>query len=120
MLVAGLIAIGLLVLFGVVALGLRRFTLDEGRTEKKMREPGAHTLMYTVPNGQDPAILISALHQQGFTARSDLRGGLEHLLVDCPDPQQRSVVRSIIEHVETTGIVGSPMHVDHVSFEDEH
>lgn len=119
-----MIAIGVLIfVLGVVALvGLALFlgswARDEARLEARLHEPGAHTLAYVVPNGQDPAVLMAALAGAGFTAIVDLYGGRERLLVECGE-DDRARVREVIEHVDRGGIDGPEMHVGHVSFEDE-
>lgn len=119
MIVMGMLAVGLLVVGVLVMLALRRVTLDEARSENRLREPGTHKLAYVVPNGQDPAILMAALARGGFKSVSDMEGGVERLLVACPDEHDRAKVRSIIEHVDRAGFAGPEMHVGHVSFEDE-
>ncbi|HLN79177.1 MAG TPA: hypothetical protein VK204_19185 [Nocardioidaceae bacterium] len=119
MIVFGMLLVGVVVLSVALMLALRRWTLDEARTETRLHQPGAHTVVYAVPNGQDPAILMAALSREGFTAVSDTEGGQERLLVECPDEHDRAQVRSIIEHVDRAGFDGPEMHVSHVSFEDE-
>lgn len=118
MIVLGMLLVGALVLGLVVALALRNATLDEARTEARLRDPGTHKVSYVVPNGQDVAVLVAALAQEGFTSVGDLEGGTELLLVEC-EPQERTQVRGIIEHVSRTGFDGAPMQVGPVAFEDE-
>ena len=118
MIIVGLVLVGVLVVGVIVALGLRRITLDDVRTEARMHQPGAHTLSYVMPVGQDPALAMARLAHAGFTAVADSTGGVERVLVDCEE-QDRAQVRSILEHVDRAGIAGPPIHVDHVSFEDE-
>lgn len=110
--------VALVVVGVVVMLALRSWTLEEVRTEAWLREPETHTLSYVVPDGQDPAILVAALAGAGFTARAEMRGGVERLVVAC-DEDQRDRVRSVIEAVHLTGFEGVEMHVAHASFEDE-
>lgn len=119
MIVIAILFVGLLVVGAVVLGGLRNWTLAEGRMEATLGEPGEHHLAYDVPNGQDPAVLLAAVNRAGYTATSDMRGGVERLLVDCPTEADRAVVRSALEHVDRTGFDGAEMHVAHVSFEDE-
>lgn len=103
----------------VVVVGLRRWMQEEIRVEAVLREPDAHPLVYAVPDGQDPTILVSALRRAGFTAMGDMEGGVERLLVACPDEEDRDRVRSTIEHVTSTGFDGVEMHVGPVRFQDE-
>ena len=119
MIVIAMLAVAFLVVGVIVAFALRRWTLDEARVEARMHEPGAHTVIYDVPVGQDPAVLLAALDRAGFTAVSDMERGVERVLVDCPTEDTRDKVRSVIEHVHRTGFEGAEMQVGHVSFEDE-
>jgi hypothetical protein len=119
MIVFAMIAIGVLVVMLVLAFALRRVTLDEGKTEERLKRPESHALTYAVPEGQDPAVLTAALAREGFTSVAELEGGVEMLLVECRHESDRATVRSIIEHVSRTGFDGAEMHVEHVSFEDE-
>ena len=97
---------------------LRRWELDEVKVETRLRAPESHKVVYVVPEGQDPAVLRAALSRAGFVTIMDQSGGAERLVVEC-EPQDRSHVEQIIEHVERTGFEGAEMHVAHVSFEDE-
>lgn len=118
MIVFALLIVGVLVLGLIVALGLRRWTLDEGEVEARLHDPTTHKLVYAVPAGQDPGVLIAALARSGYVAVSDLEGGVERLLVECGEVE-RARVRDIIEHVDRAGFDGPEMHVAHVTFEDE-
>lgn len=119
MIVFAMVAIGILVVALALAFALRRVTLDEAKTEARLREPGTHALAYAVPDGQDPAVLVGALSQAGFTAAAELEQGREMLLVECRHDEDRAKVRDIIEHVTRAGFDGPEMRVEHVSFEDE-
>lgn len=102
-----------------LAMGLRRWMQDEVRSEALLRDPEAHALVYVVPDGQDPTILVAALSRAGFTAMGDMEAGVERLLIACPDEEDRAEVRSIIEHVNRSGFDGIEMHVGPVRFQDE-
>jgi hypothetical protein len=119
MIVIAMLVIAFLVVGTIVAFALRRWTLDEARTEARLHEPGAHTVIYDVPPGQDPAVLLGALSRAGYIAVSDTERGVERVLVDCPHEQDRDKVRDIIEHVHRTSFEGAEIDVAHVSFEDE-
>ena len=120
MVVGALIVIGVLVLGVVLALLMRRATLDEAGTETRLHRPETHTLAYAVPDGQDAAMFMAALTHEGFTSVADHEGGTERLLIACSE-QDRAKVRGIIEHVRLTGFgyTGPARHLDHVSFQDE-
>lgn len=107
-----------LVLAVVVALALRSWSREEARGEALLASPETHAVSYVVPNGQDPAILMVALHRAGFEARAHLEAGVEVLRVACEE-SETAQVRSIIEHVDRTGFEGAPMHVAHARFVGE-
>jgi len=115
MIVFGMVLVGLLAVGVAVMWGLRRWTLDEVELEARLRLPETQTLAYAVPVGQDPATFVAALARAGFTSVGAMEGGSERLLVAC-DEEDRTQVRSIIEHVEVIGFEGPEVHV---SFEDE-
>lgn len=113
-----LVIVGLLAVLVIFALGLRRVTFDEARDEARLRQPGAHTVAYTVPTGQDASVLLAALTHAGFKAVGGMEGGQERMLVAC-DESDRGEVRRIIESVHEANFGGPEMHVAHVRFEDE-
>lgn len=121
MLVAAMILVGLLVLGAVLVWMVRRMTIDEAATDSRLHAPGSHALAYNVPPGQDPAVLVAALKRAGFTAIGEMQDGTERLLVDCPNPDERSTVRDVIEHERHTAFEndGTEIYVGHVTFEDE-
>jgi hypothetical protein len=119
MLAFGMLVVGLLAVLVVVLLVMRNFSREEGRLDTELHAPGARTLRYAVPDGQDPAVLVAALSHGGFRSVADLEGGTEVLLVENLHEGDRARVRDIIEHVNSTGFAGAPMQVGHVSFEDE-
>lgn len=114
--------VGILFLVVVVAVvlvmgGARRWVLNEGATEARLRDVETHTLSYVVPNGQDPITFITALAHAKFTAVTDTHGGFERLLVACEEPD-RAQIRQILEEANSAVSSGTRM-PDHVRFEDE-
>jgi hypothetical protein len=114
--------VGILFLAAVLAAVLvlrvaRTWVLEEGATEARLRDPETHTLSYLVPNGQDPADLMSALVHANFTAVTDDHGGIERLLIACEETD-RAQVRQILEDAHRARL-GSHRMSEHVSFEDE-
>jgi len=110
--------VGFLVVGVVVVVALTSWGRDEAATEARLHAPATHTVAYVVPEGQDPAVLISALPHAGFVSVTDSTGGTERLLVECEE-SDRGRVRSILEQVEHRSIDGSRLPAGHVSFEDE-
>ena len=119
------IAIMLFVVFlAVVVVALvvtRSATLDYEKTEDRLHEPGAETLVYDVPNGQDPVALTLALARAGFTAVEDTAGGTCRVLVDCPHGRRedRSTVRAVIEQVHPVPFAAGGAALAAVQFADE-
>jgi hypothetical protein len=102
----------------VVLLALRRWTLDEGRTEARLRSPDTHKLVYVVPDGQDPTAVMAAMMHAGFNAVIDMEEGIEQVLVECEE-SDREEVRGLIEHVSSVNSEQHGLPVDQIHFEDE-
>jgi hypothetical protein len=103
--------IGAIVLF----VAFSRWMRDESRTEARLHSPDTHTVRYVVPDGQDPAALMSALARVGFTAVVDSRRGEEIVIVAC-DESELATVRQVIER---SGPVGSDRPTPSVRFLDD-
>ena len=67
-----MIPVALIVFFGLMALSilalvlLRSASLDHEDTRARLLQPGAETLAYDIPDGQDPAEVIVALNRAGY------------------------------------------------------
>ena len=97
--VAIVIFVGVFIL-GVVVLALgRSASLDYEAMRTRLHQPGAETLAYDVPEGQDAAALIVVLGRAGYTAVEDTGGGVHQVLVSCPSGHEnaRPEVRRILE-----------------------
>lgn len=103
----------------VIAFGLRGVVNQQERIERDLHGPEAKAVSYLVPEGQDPAVLVAALHTAGHAAITEERGGHTHLLVGCATPVDRTSVRSVIERVHTTSSDGVAFTVGTVRFGDE-
>jgi hypothetical protein len=108
-----------LLLLGAVAFLFSVLIRPEHDQEEVVHQHGLLTLTYLVPTGQDPAELIAALHQAGFTAVAELRHGYEVLEVACHDEHDRDRVREILEHAHRSGFDSPENPVGAISFEDE-
>lgn len=112
--IVGLIA---LVVLGTLLLrALREQSIRRERIEHDLHDVHTPTLEYSVPTGQDPAPVLAALEQAGYTAGIDPHGVHQVVLVRCPDGPDaaRAKVRSVIESAHT----GVPTRTE-VRFSDE-
>lgn len=107
-----------LVLGVVVALALRAWERAEERDEAVFDEPTTPKVCYEVVDGQDPAILVAALHHAGFHARAHSEHGVEVLRILCQE-HERPVVRRVLEDTGRTGFDGVPVHVGAVRFAED-
>ena len=122
MIIALMLVIGVLVVGAVVAWGLRSWLSDEGQAADEIRSHESTDLAYVIPVGQDPAVLIAALHHAGFQATTDSRDGHSRLLVDCPRGREedRDQVRAVLEHAHVGSSDGVAFSgARGVRFEDE-
>jgi hypothetical protein len=118
MLVAmGVLVVGVAVLLAVMSVGMRRWSVAEARKDAELHAPGAHTVTYVVPDGEDPVGVIAALTHAGFLAVEDHSGVHDRVLVQC-EAEDREKVRDVIAHVQRPGYDG-PAVVNRVVFEDE-
>ena len=116
--------LGILLVVAIVVavfLMLRRRTDAVAHREETLESPRTETLTYTLPPGQDPAVVVAALERDGFAALSPATGGRPRVVVECPNGRERNrePVRRALEHVGTTGFEGEPLDTHGVRFDDE-
>src|SRR6476620_2313186 len=100
-----MIAIAFMLFVAVLAVSVgalvmaRSASLGYERTQVRLHEPTTETLVYDVPNGQDPVRVTVALARAGFTAVEDTAVGGCQVLVECPHglDDDRARVRAVIE-----------------------
>lgn len=107
-----------LVAIVAIALSLRSVVEDHERTESRLRDPDAHTVTYSIPNGIDPVVFAVALRRCGYLSMVEELGATQGLRVEC-DPADREQVRRAIAGVAVDAYGGSALKPDHVVFEDE-
>jgi hypothetical protein len=115
-----MIGVALILFAGTIALTalalvlVRSMSLDSEAQRTRLHQPGAETLAYDVPDGQDPADVIAALGGSGYPAVEDEGAGRHQVLVFCPDGRfsDRPRVRALIQGA---GLPGSRP----VTFADE-
>jgi len=116
--IGGIAFVLVLVVLLVLLLTFRRWTLDEAKTEARLRSPESRGVVYSIPDGQDPTSLMAALTGAGFVSVVDTKAGIERLLVECEE-KDRARVRRAIEHAGRSGFEGPGAYRRQVSFEDE-
>ena len=113
----GILFLVVLVAGMLVLRGARSWVLDAAATEARLMDPETHTLSYLVPNGRDPADLMSALAHARFTTATDTHGGIERLLIACEETD-RAQVRRVLEDANRTSSGGTRVSAQ-VIFQDE-
>lgn len=118
-----IVGIAILSLLAVVvlvgaAVGMRRWGLDDSRTEARLLSPATHTVSYLVPDGEDPTVVMAALRTAGFTCIVSEGAHQERVVVEC-EPADREVARNLIDHARRSALSGTSVDVGHVAFEDE-
>ena len=80
----------------------RSASLEEAHTHEQLLRPGAETLVYDVPPGQDPAEIMVALRLAGYHSVEDTSRTAHRILVACPSgrSRDRGHVRAVIGTVD--------------------
>lgn len=117
LIIGGIAFILLLLVLLALLLAFHRWTINDTRTETRLRSPESHRVVYAIPDGQDPTALMAAMGRAGFVCVVDTEAGVERLLVECEDVD-RARVRAVVEQVKRSGREG-PGTPRAVSFEDE-
>lgn len=115
------IVLAVLVLAAAALYVLRQHVRERQRVDEVLEDPRTPTLEYVVPTGQDPAVILAALHRAGYTATVDPNGAHQVVMVGCPGgvDQERAQVRAAIESADVTAPDdGAPLDAT-VRFRDE-
>jgi len=122
----GILLLGPILVVAILVVVLVFWALGryQRRTETLVHEVEAEdvaALRYRVPTGQDPAAVVAALTQEGYSAIRDTRAADADILVLCPAgvDRERAHVRSVIAHVAAEDMEGHPMPEHEVLFVDE-
>lgn len=97
---------------------LRSYAAKESATDARLHSPGTPTVTYALPLGVDPAVVEAALAHAGFTSMLDQAGTRHSLIIEC-DPEDRELVRSVIEDVYVKEYGTSGLNLGRASFQDE-
>jgi hypothetical protein len=114
------IVLGLLVIGVLVVVALAAMARNANVRKEAIADPEVETLRYAVPTGQDPAVLSTALLQQGFEATSEPAPHGHDLLIAC-HAGQRDRIREVIARTDTASMEGPGPRLDvgRVRFADE-
>ena len=96
---------------------MRRFGMEEAETEQALLAPGAQTVTWVVPEGEDPATVRTHLSHAGFTSVLD-RSGDQRLVVQCEQGDQE-LVRDIIAHAAHATFDGRALQPDQLRFTED-
>ena len=118
--VAAIVFLLIVVVIGGIAINLylRSYVREESRREAHLTDPDTHTVAYAIPNGVDPATILSALARAGLTSGVDRVGMVHCVRVECND-SQREKARGVLEGIRMNVYDGSQFQAGHVVFEDE-
>lgn len=115
-----LVVLAVLAFLGSLLVG--EWVSRRSTVEQALADPGVQTFDYEVPEGQDPAVLLAALHHHGLEAAGDTSGArqLVHIASHTGVEDIRERARTVIESVTETTF-DDPMQFDPkpVRFEDE-
>lgn len=98
----GAILVPLVLILVVLVIGVvvvKQFSRREAERRQAVVRSDVETLEYHVPEGDDPAAVLAALHSAGFEAVTGEAQASHEVFVPCPRGRdsQRAEVRSVIE-----------------------
>lgn len=118
----GLMAIVMLAIIVLLAVFVVvPFVRKESRQRDRLTEPGHESLVYEVPEGQDPAAIVAALRQDGLEATEVMRQGRQRVVISGPEGTEdiRSRARAVIARGADLNLEGDPSPSRKVTFADE-
>jgi heme/copper-type cytochrome/quinol oxidase subunit 2 len=91
------------------------------RERKEITDPRRESLVYEVPEGHDPAVIVTALRNDGLEATEVLRQGRQRVVIACPERREdlRPRARAVIAHEARLNFEGDPATQREVTFLDE-
>ena len=117
---------GPIVLFVIVAVVVvvmvKRSVSQQTEVREALAHPDVPALRYRVPEGQDPAAVLAALHGAGYTATADDHGGGDQGVLiggigdEAPD---REEVRRVLAGEGKLNFEGDTTYVATPHFDDE-
>ncbi len=112
-----LLVVAALLAFYVVVPWVRR----QERERNEITDPRRESVVYEVPEGQDPAVIVTALRNDGLEATEVLRQGRPRVVIACPEGRAdlRARARAVIAHEARLNFEGDPATQREVTFLDE-
>jgi len=117
LMVIALLAIVVLVAIFVVVPWARR----RERERKRITDSRPESLVYEVPEGQDPATIVTALRNAGLEATEVLRHGRQRVVIASPEwrGDLRPRARALIANEADLSFEGDPAQNRDITFVDE-
>ncbi|HET9420177.1 MAG TPA: hypothetical protein VFO49_03500 [Nocardioides sp.] len=118
----GLIFIALLVVVVLLAIYVVvPWVRRQERERAEITDPRRESLVYEVPEGQDPAVIVTALRNDGLEATEVLRQGRQRVVIACPHGREdlRPRARAVISNEADLNFEGDPAAKREVTFVDE-
>ena len=117
----GILSIAVLAVLVWVALYLVvPWARGEARQRRELVEAD-ESLIYEVPEGQDPAAVVAALRHDGLDATEVIRHGRQRVVISGPSDREdlRPRARAVIAEKATWNLEGDPAGDHRVRFVDE-
>jgi len=114
-----------IVLLAIIALAAIYVVVPWMRGESRLRDevtgPGQDSLVYEVPEGQDPAAILAALRHDGLQATEVMRQGRQRVVIACSTGGEdlRPRARALIAEKALLNLEGDPAADHRVRFADE-
>jgi hypothetical protein len=120
-LIFGLMFVVLVVVVLAFSLGAIPGLGREAKARQEQAESGDDSLIYEVPEGQDPAAIVAALRTDGMDAVEVMRHGRRRIVISGPRGREalRPRARAVIAHQADLNLEGDPAHQGRVAFVDE-
>jgi hypothetical protein len=113
--------LGIVALAAIVLYVIRQQLAEREQVARELHDEHTPTLEYALPTGQEPALILAALEQDGFTATVDPHHARQRVLVSCPGgvDRHRARVRAVIASAMVVTPEGGVPPEPDVRFRDE-
>ena len=91
------------------------------RARERVADARHESLVYEVPEGQDPATIVTAMRNDGLEATEVMRPGRQRVVIACPEGRKdlRPRARALIANEADLSFEGDPAMKQEVTFVDE-